>query len=379
MTDKRTYRIGIFGSYGYWNHGDEAILASILGQIRAEVQAEVTVFSQNDETTKRLHQVEHVVAVRKLTRDELRPELEGLDLLIIGGGGILYDEWVRKHFTVEALAMEMEIPIMIYGAGAGPLEDESSIEQVVALVGAAREVTVRDRSAKQVLERLGITREIHITADPALLLEAEPLPEGLFEREGIWGERPLVGISLREPGGAAPGMTEEHYHALVAGAADFIVERYGANLLFIPMEPRTQDLQHSHAAISQMRFPQRAFVLQGEYGPRQILSLIGKLDFAVGMRLHFLIFSAMQRVPFVALPYASKVSGFIEAAGLEMPPLEDITTGQFLAYLDKTWDGREQVREKLDQTIPPLQEQARENQRILMEMLKTLPTGESER
>lgn len=363
-------KVGIFGSYGYWNHGDEAILASIIRQLRGGPPVEITVFSQNVEVTNRLHQVEKAVPVSKLTRDELLPEVQDLDLLIVGGGGILFDEWITRHFGVEALALERGIPIMLYGVGAGPLEAPKSIELARALVEGAQMVTVRDRASKQTLEKIGISREILVTGDAALLMEPEPLPEGLFEREGIISAAPLVGISLREPGGAAPGMEVEHYHRLVASAADFIVERYGANLLFIPMEPHTQDLQHSHAVIAQMHQPQHAAVLQGEYRPGQILTLMSRLRFAVGMRLHFLIFAALQGVPFVALPYASKVSGFIESLGLPAPALQNITTGQFLAYVDRTWDFQKEMRAQISKGIEPLRAGARLNPELAQKLLQ---------
>ncbi len=90
-----------------------------------------------------------------------------------------------------------------------------------------------------------------------------------------------------------------------------MVDRLDANLVFVPMEPRRHDAQHSHAVISQMAHAHRATVLKGEYASGQLLSLFRHLDFAVGMRLHFLIFAALNRVPFVALPYANKVAGFL--------------------------------------------------------------------
>jgi polysaccharide pyruvyl transferase WcaK-like protein len=42
------------------------------------------------------------------------------------------------------------------------------------------------------------------------------------------------------------------------------------------------------------------------------------------MRLHFLIFAALRGVPFTALPYASKVTGFLQDLNEETPPLENL-------------------------------------------------------
>src|SRR5437763_8281560 len=90
-------KIGITGSYGGLNLGDEAILQSILEQLRHEVpDAEITVFSRDADDTKRRHKVERAVPVRKLSRSEVVPEVERLDLLLFGGGGILYDADDRK-------------------------------------------------------------------------------------------------------------------------------------------------------------------------------------------------------------------------------------------------------------------------------------------
>ena len=90
-TATRRFRIGISGSYGGMNLGDEAILEGILGQIRATVPADITVFSRNPSDTIARHKVERAVSARSLTRSEVMPEIRELDLLVLGGGGILYD------------------------------------------------------------------------------------------------------------------------------------------------------------------------------------------------------------------------------------------------------------------------------------------------
>ena len=89
-------------------------------------------------------------------------------------------------------------------------------------------VTVREKRAQRVLENAGVHREIIVTADPALLIKPEPLPRGLLKREGLEGRRRIIGMSVREPGVAAPGLDEKIYHGLLANAADFMVDRFDA-------------------------------------------------------------------------------------------------------------------------------------------------------
>ena len=89
-SDGSKFRIGISGSYGGMNLGDEAILEGILGELRASIPAEITVFSKNPADTLARHKVEHAISVRSLTRKEVTPAIRELDLLILGGGGNLF-------------------------------------------------------------------------------------------------------------------------------------------------------------------------------------------------------------------------------------------------------------------------------------------------
>src|SRR6185503_13042308 len=255
---------------------------------------------------------------------------ERLDLLILGGGGILYDADARTYLREVALAKEKHVPVMVYAIGAGPLENVDVQKAVADCLEGVELITVRERSAQQVLEHAGVHREITVTADPALLLKPEPLPRGVLRAEGLEGRRRLIGMSVRKPGVAAPDLDVEQYHNLLANAADFMVDRFDADVVFVPMERAVLDSQHSHAVISKMLRAQRATVLKGSYTSGQLLSLMGKLCFALGMRLRFLIFAAIQGTPFVALPYAGKVGGFLEALGLPSPPLNLVNPGMLI-------------------------------------------------
>src|SRR5690348_4876548 len=103
-TNGKKLKIGISGSYGGMNLGDEAILEGILAQLRASVDAEITVFSRNPQDTMARHHVEHTVPVRSLTRREVAPEIAKLDLFVLGGGGILYDRDAETYLREVSIA-----------------------------------------------------------------------------------------------------------------------------------------------------------------------------------------------------------------------------------------------------------------------------------
>jgi polysaccharide pyruvyl transferase CsaB len=366
------FRVGISGSYGGLNLGDEAILEGIVKELRRALSVEITVFSRHPEDTLARHHVERAVPVRELSRDEVLPEIERLDLFILGGGGILFDGEAHLYLREVTLAQERQVPVMVYAVSAGPLRDPAAQKLTRTCLSRAAAVTVRERRALQVLEEIGVHREIEVTADPALLLEPEPLPPDALRRESLEGRR-LVGVSVREPGAAAPDLDVNHYHALLANAADYMVDRLDADLIFVPMERQALDIQHCHAVVSQMAHAQRATVLKGEYTAGQMLTIIGHFAFAVGMRLHFLIFAALQRVPFVALPYASKVTGFLDALEMPMPPLQQVNAGRLMAHIDRSWDLHADLQARIDRALPPLQERARETNKIAVRLLRERP------
>jgi polysaccharide pyruvyl transferase CsaB len=373
--DSRPYRVGISGSYGGLNLGDEAILAGMVSELRRALPVEIAVFSRDAEDTKQRHQVERVVPVRKLSRDEVLPEVRRLDLLILGGGGILFDGEAQIFLREVMLAHEHRVPVMIYAVSAGPLRDPAAQKAVREALARAEVVTVRERGARQVLEDIGVHGEIAVTADPALLLKPEPLPADALKREGLDSGRPLVGMSVREPGAAAPEISEEVYHQLLADVADFMVDRYDADIVFVPMEPNMRDTQQCHAVAAHMLRAPRATVLRGGYTSAQLLTLTKRFAFVVGMRMHFLIFASLQNVPFVALPYAPKVHGFLDDLNISMPPFLQVNAGRLIAHVDHAWDRRRQLQAKIRRALPPLKERARESNAIAVRLLSKPVVG----
>jgi polysaccharide pyruvyl transferase WcaK-like protein len=223
---------------------------------------------------------------------------------------------------------------------------------------------VRDR---RLLEEIGVTRPVTVTADPAVLLE--PSPSSVLRDQGLRtsGLR-LVGMSVREPGGAASNVEEGMYHRLLAHAGDYAAERFDADIVFIPME--RDDVREAHRVIAEMGLPDRASVLKVPLAPREALDTIGQLDMAIGMRLHFVIFAALSGLPVLALPYAPKVTSFLEQIGLPTPrSVEREHAGVLLAAIDMMWDLREERGRLVPPAIAGMQDEARRTPGLIAELL----------
>ena len=246
--------------------------------------------------------------VRDLSRDEVPPAIERLDLLILGGGGILFDA-EAIYLREVPLAQERGVPVMIYAMSAGPLKDPPAQNGGANVLTQAAAVTVRERAARGVLEEIGV-REIEVTADPALVLEPEPLPATRSKRRtpttGAWSACRYVSRDRPRPTSTRASITRARQCRRLHGRPPRRRHRVH------PDGARVLDPQH--ATRSSRRWPMPA-----GHGPQGRLHLRadalagGHFDFAVGMRLHFLIFAAL-RVPFVALPYA-KGRGLPPGAG----------------------------------------------------------------
>ncbi|MFF5480911.1 polysaccharide pyruvyl transferase family protein [Streptomyces sp. NPDC012935] len=339
-------RIGLLGSYGGRNTGDEAILECVLSCLRAHrPHARLVVFSRNAEHT-RSHQAQadEVIDWEGVPQKPVLDALGGLDLLVLGGGGILYDGEARRYLRLVNAAHERGVPTFAYAIGAGPLREADDREAVRTVLPQMTDLVVRDEETRLVLEEVGVDLDLAVTADPALLLTPEPFTEEMMRQEGLPTGTRLVGMSVREPGRAAEKLDEGDYHALIADVAEFIARRLDAHVVFVPME--RQDVRHAHGVLSRMSAPDLGRILHNPYSPGEILGFMSHLDMVVGMRLHVVIFAALAGLPVLPLPYSGKVFDFARRTGA--PALVGVAreqAGLLLAEVDRLWDefpGRQQ-------------------------------------
>ncbi len=304
------------GYYGYANAGDEAVLAAILSHLgQAAPSSSFTVTSGDPPYTERLHSsaAHPVRAVPRQNPKTLIPAIRACDVFISGGGSLLQDVTslrnVVYYTSLIRLAQLSRKPVMIYAQGVGPLRRSISQKLARAAMQRARVITLRDEESKALLQRIGVRRNIEVTADPVWDLEVQSAEPEV--QNSAWC------VSLR----SWPHEENEGLGRLQSTLAALREAAAAANteLRFLPMQME-RDAPLSRAAGAR----DEEMIDITNLHPRAVLAQAANCRVMIAMRLHALIMAAAQGVPCVALNYDPKVASLAKIIGAPLLNAEDV-------------------------------------------------------
>lgn len=320
----------ICGAYGMGNAGDEAILDALVAEMRGiDPLMPVSVLSRDPEGASARLDVEsaHTFNVPRVLSLMKRRRL-----YINGGGSLIQDVTSRRSlwyylFTLRA-AKARGCRVMMYGCGIGPVTRESGVESARKTLNSCVDViTLREPDSVEELARFGVNRpEIILAADPALTLLPASAAE-VDEALSAVGADPAgryAGFALR----LWPGFAEKA--GAIAECARYVYKKHGLTPVFIPINHKNDsDAAQMVAAL----IPDVPHVLMpGPLPSALAIGVLGRMEIAVSMRLHGLIFAAGQGTPVVGVSYDPKVTAFLRCIDGECVDLAD-ATGETLCAL----------------------------------------------
>jgi polysaccharide pyruvyl transferase CsaB len=344
-------RVVLSGYYGFNNLGDEAVLTATVAALRDRRPGiEIAVLSRAPQATARALDVQGVSRTRPA---DLQRALRGCDLFLSGGGSLFQDatSWRSPwyYLGVLGLARRLSRRTAVYAQGIGPLRGRAVRTAARWLLNGVDLITLRDPDSLAALASLGIDRPPAVIAgDPALLLTPDPTPRVLAERSQ-WGDGIPLGLALRS-------WRNDAWIEGVAAAARAAAERHGVRWICVPMQwPGDFDVADRVAA----RIGRGARVVRDPVRPREMLALIGHLRLLIGMRLHALIFAAIQGVPFVALTYDPKVSAFAREVAEPLLDLAGLTAELLVRQIEAAMPDLGERSARLLAAAAPLRVRAR--------------------
>lgn len=358
----------ISGYYGFNNLGDEAILETVIGRIRQTVDdAQIAVLSATPERTSQIYGVE--AYDRKNILTVLRA-ISRCDVLISGGGSLLQDVTgkmsIKYYLAIMLLAKMMGKKVMVYSQGIGPIQKEGNRLITRLVLNHVDCITVREENSKLDLREIGLgDKEIGVTADPVIDLPAANSQKGyefLKETGGMWQEgKPVIGFALR----SKDFLTEAKYQQLCE-TIEGLMPKY--QLAFIPFH-YNEDLQILKKL--QDKYGKSLLLVTKRYNTAESLSIIGCFDVLVGVRLHSLIFAAVQNVLPIGISYDPKIDYFMETLGMHtLCQVSDISAQVLEDEIERLLRDKEAHLKSLEEVVKVLRHKIDDNDRMLLNLLK---------
>jgi polysaccharide pyruvyl transferase CsaB len=304
MTD---FQVVLCGYYGEGNGGDEALLASMLEMLPANIKP--LVLSADPAQTYQRY------GVAAIPRKSLKvvAALQQSRAFILGGGSLLQDvtsvQSAIYYGGLVGLAQQLGLQTVAIGQGIGPLHQPLSQWIAKRAFGSCAALSVRDTASAFLLQDWGIT--CMMAPDPVWNLTATPIPE-LAELPS-----PRIAITLRRH----PLLTPAKLQAITTALVE-LQKATQSHILIVPFQPKSdlaiaESLQAALPVVSQI-------VLESD--PRRLKGVFQQVQMAIGMRYHSLIMGAAEGAKCTSIGYDPKMSQLVQ--DLELPgwELENLPT-----------------------------------------------------
>ena len=362
LPKKKKNGVVICGAYGKGNAGDEAILKAILRQMKhIDADMPVCVLSHDPMRTKLEH---HVGSVHVFNPFAFLPILRRSGLYISGGGSLIQNQTSTRSLLYYLLSIRLaklaKCKVLMYGCGIGPVNGKGNRKLAARIIDRNVDaVTLREDLSAQELVSMGVTKpEVHVTADPALLLEAgsESAVDGF-----------LLGQELDPAGQYAlfvlrpwPGF-EEKKQAFI-DCANHVYRDFGLQPVFLALEPG-RDVAPCRDVADALCC--RCQVMTAPADEKLLIGMMKKMKVVVSMRLHTLIFASSVGAPLVAVSYDPKVTGFMRYIGQKhCVEFEDVTAENLCRLADAA------LRDPESYSVETLRRLAEENETVAKALLE---------
>ena len=359
--------IVISGYYGLGNSGDEALLKSIVSDLKSsEPQITITALSGNTSLTRELYGIK---TVNRFNLFSVISEMRKAKLLISGGGTLIQDATSTKsllyYLGIITLAKKLGLKVMLYANGMGPIK-EKNIKKVNKVLNKVDLITLRENVSLEEIERCGIKKpRVIVTADPAFNLKSAPVEcaDRILADYSIEENDRLVAVSVRDCADMP-----ENFAQQMAFSLDEISKK-GYLPVFIPMQKKC-DLALSLDVAGKMKEQSR--VIDCDLSIPDMLAIIGRCSIVCGMRLHMLIFASVMNVPMAGIAYDPKIRGFMEYMNQKTyVELDKFEGEQFLKIAVSCIENADEMKNNLEEESIPLRMKAMDNALLAIELLNS--------
>ncbi len=356
----------ISGYYGFKNHGDDVLLASItqnLKELKPDIK--ITVLSKRPNDTKRDYNVN---SVNRFNIPKIMKLFRNTNMLLSGGGTLIQDltstQSLVYYLYIINSAVKKHMKIMLYANGIGPIKEKNAA-RARGILQNVDLITLRDEVSHKELQKLGVDKpHIKVTADPAFGIKNHDPEKSrlLLEKLGLKNKKYFC-VSLR-----SWSFLGAEFEPVIRDFCDYITEKYGYTAIFIPMQP-LKDEEISKRILSGLKSP--GVYIESGYSLSEILGVMEGGEFVIAMRLHAIIYAFLSLTPVIGLVYDPKVLGLMQ--NFKQKFYQDVKTPdktELCGFADEIIENRDEIVKGFMPYVKSSAEMAFENARLAVELLE---------
>ena len=301
-------------------------------------------------------------------------------LVFCGGGspgGYNLPNLVLHAFFPLLLARRMKVPVIFSAIGLEP--NLSLVSRIISrwIFRQAKLVVIRDPADARAVSALDRDLKPVVTADWAVNLcpvPAHELREILKRSPAALLSGTRIGINLRDDHSA-----KSDYRAGIIELISALMELTDASFVVVSMtRSKTTDdfmcAKEIRSCLTESQ-QQRMILLEEDFAPEVIKSIISTMDIFISTRLHPTIFSISQAVPTMALHSHSKVRDFMARCDLSeyFFSLENTDSKIWVDAAMRLLGKRQEVSSRIRKGLPELQRCSAENMALLEACIRDIP------
>ncbi len=210
------------------------------------------------------------------------------------------------YILLDNLVLSYRKPLIIWGASVGPFDRDPVFEKkMIEHLKKVTAIFVRESLSYQYLTSKGLTKNVHLVADPAFLLEPRKPDDAPYIEPGA------VGVNLSPL--MAQYLTDGDQRRWVMLAVDFIrtlQQKSGRKVYLIPhvTSPHTNDHTFLKDVFSELN-DDGVTLVSDKYNAAELKWIISQMAVFIGARTHATIAAFSSCVPTLSLAYSVKAVG----------------------------------------------------------------------
>ncbi|MDN5290611.1 MAG: colanic acid/amylovoran biosynthesis protein [Anaerophaga sp.] len=189
------------------------------------------------------------------------------------------------------------------------------------------------------------------------------------------GKDKLVGITIHHIY-YSQFFTRDEYIRIMVDILNRIIENYGFDVLFIPMESYRNKEGGDRKMIKDIRDQVEKYdktqVVKGDRTPEETEKIISTLDFFIGTKTHSIVYALKNCIPTISIAYQEKSNEFMKTFNVRENSidLKSLNVQDFIEIFDRVANNPQKYRQIERTSLKEVVKNARKNNEVLFELIK---------